>query len=257
MVSAYPLQECNVRCQNGTANLLLDHELDILGTQGKSVSTPPSESDDAVSRVALLFHSAALATLIVVSMVWRQHPRDNNNNDYAKVPLDASDADLESDESGLHPSSSSSGLARTPNLLIRRVWKPSLMALAASLVATSLLAGASKPLPSAATALSLLLGANGILFALANWVPYALIAHEASAQGRARALLAAEGDPADDEDDTPALLAVHNMAIAAPQIGASVASWLLMQGLAGLGLEQRVVWIFVMCVPSALWAAFL
>jgi hypothetical protein len=47
------------------------------------------------------------------------------------------------------------------------------------------------------------------------------------------------------------------MAIAAPQIAASVASWLVMQGLAVLGLEQHVVWIFVMCIPFALWAAYL
>lgn len=58
-------------------------------------------------------------------------------------------------------------------------------------------------------------------------------------------------------DDTPLLLAVHNMAITVPQIVASVASWVLMQLLALFGLEQDVVWIFAICIPPALWAACL
>ena len=201
-----------------------------------------------MSRVALLFHTAALATLVIVSMVWR---RSGNRNDHAKTRLDAY---ADNDETGIHHGS---GIACTHDILMHRVWKPCLAALVASLVGTCLLADAATLSPPAATTISLLLGANGILFALANWVPYALIAHEASAQARSRVMMTAEGDTMDDEDDTPKLLAVHNMAITVPQMVASVTSWLVMQGLAVLGLEQNVVWIFVMCIPSALWAACL
>lgn len=70
-------------------------------------------------------------------------------------------------------------------------------------------------------------------------------------------MLTVEGDPVDHEDATPGLLAVHMMAITAPQIVAAIASWLLMQGLAILGFEEHAVWNFVMCVPAALWAACL
>lgn len=109
-------------------------------------------------------------------------------------------------------------------------------------------------------------------------MPYALIACEASAQARSKLLamtesgvttngddipmLPAAGDDSDSgisefHDDTPLLLAVHNMAITVPQIVASFASWVLMQLLALSGLEQDVVWIFALCIPPALWAACL
>ena len=240
---------CDPRRKRDTTDLLSDKKPNISDIQGKPPSTPPSASANAVSRVALLFHTAALVTLVIVSMVWR---RSGNRNDHAKTQLDA---DADEDETGIHHGS---GLAGTRDVLMRRVWKPCLAALAVSLVGTCLLAGVATPSPPVVTAISLLLGANGMLFALANWVPYALIAHEASAQARSRVMMTAEGDTIDDDDDdTPRLLAVHNMAITVPQMVASVTSWLLMQGLTVLGLEQNVVWIFVMCIPSALWAACL
>ena len=218
-----------------TADRLSDDGPNISDFQDKPPSTLTSTSGNAVSRVALLFNTAALVTLIIVSLVWRR-PASSKNG-------------------------SGSALTRTRDVLMRWVWKPCLAVLGASLLATSLLTASSvtTPFPApTATAISLLLGANGMLFALANWVPYALIAGEASAQARSRAFMKAEGDDiVDDEDNTPRLLAVHNVAITVPQIVASVASWLLMQGLALLGVEQNIVWIFVMCIPSALWAACL
>jgi len=200
--------------------------------------------------VALLFHTASLATLVVASIIWR-HSAAN------PAPLDPDD---HSDNERAGVDSRNRSLGRARDILIRRVWKPSLAILAASLVATCLLVRFSPPAaPAATTMISLLLGANGMFFALANWVPYALIADEASAQARVKAIVVAAGGGGgrEDEDDTPKLLAVHNMAITAPQIVASAASWLLMQGLAILGLEQRVVWLFVMSIPAAMWAAFL
>jgi hypothetical protein len=85
---------------------------------------------------------------------------------------------------------------------------------------------------------------------------------DASADEDGIAMLPAVGDDggpdnADFHDDTPLLLAVHNMAITVPQIVASVASWVLMQFLALFGLDQDVVWVFALCIPPALWAACL
>lgn len=219
-----------------------------------------------MSRVALLFHTAALVTLVIVSIVWRRsgNPRQTH-------------AELD-DDSMLHRHNIK--LSHTRNTLMGWVWRPSLAALAASLTGICLLVFmATRPFSSTiATTVSLLLGGNGILFALSNWVPYALIACEASAQARSRLLAVAEsgaitdgddismlpsvgddGPSGDSEfhDDTPLLLAVHNMAITVPQIVASVASWVLMQLLALFGLEQDIVWVFALCVPPALWAACL
>lgn len=219
-----------------------------------------------MSRVALLFHTAALVTVVIVSIVWRQ----SGNPSYTHAATD--------DEGILRRYSIK--LAHTRNTLMGWIWRPSLAVLAASLTGICLLVFmATRPFSSTiATTVSLLLGGNGILFALSNWVPYALIACEASAQARSKLLamtesgvttngddipmLPAAGDDNDSgnsefHDDTPLLLAVHNMAITVPQIVASFASWVLMQLLALSGLEQDVVWIFALCIPPALWAACL
>lgn len=223
-----------------------------------------------MSRVALLFHTLALVTLVAVSIVWRR-PEDRTH--FTKRQSHA-----ESDDEGILYRHNIK-LAHTRNTLMGWVWRPSLAALAASLAGICLLVSeATRPFSSTiATTISLLLGGNGILFALSNWVPYALIASEASAQARSRLLALAEdsasatdeadipmlpangeggdSDSAKFHDDTPLLLAVHNMAITVPQIVASVASWVLMQLLALFGLEQDVVWVFALCIPPALWAA--
>lgn len=219
-----------------------------------------------MSRVALLFHTTALVTLVTVSIVWQRSGKPKQTH---------AETDYE-DMLRRH----SIKLAHTRNTLMGWVWRPSLAALAASLAGICLFVFmATRPFSfTIATTVSLLLGGNGILFALSNWVPYALIACEASAQARSRLLAMAENActteedgipmlPADGEegdsdnaelhDETPILLAVHNMAITVPQIVASVASWVLMQLLALFGLEQDVVWVFALCIPPALWAACL
>lgn len=224
-----------------------------------------------MSRVALLFHSAALVTLVVVSMVWRRSV--NRSAFTGRQPDTETD-----DETTLHHHSIK--LAHTRNKLMRWVWRPSLAALAASLTGICLLIlMATRPFsPTIATTVSLLLGGNGILFALSNWVPYALIACEASAQAQSQLLTIAgdniatsetgimslqadadevESDHGNFQDDTPLLLAFHNMAITVPQIVASVASWFLMQLLTLFGFERDVVWVFTLCIPPALWAACL
>ncbi|KAK6218312.1 hypothetical protein LQW54_002841 [Pestalotiopsis sp. IQ-011] len=163
----------------------------------------------------------------------------------------------------------------TRKTLWREVWRPSLLGLAVSLtatVATGLL------LQSTTTALitSVLLGSNGFLFSLANWVPYTLIAYEAAVQARARMAQSCPRDDAvyaaneekdgaldedgnsnqeyDDEHSTSRLLAVHNMSITVPQIMALVVVWLLDQGLDALGMSPDVLWTLGICIPVLTWA---
>ncbi|KAF7530194.1 hypothetical protein G7054_g9638 [Neopestalotiopsis clavispora] len=169
----------------------------------------------------------------------------------------------------------------TRKTLWREVWRPSLLGLAISLTATI----ATSLLPqSTSTALitSLLLGSNGLLFSLANWVPYTLIACEAAVHARARmsepTQLGGAGHATEEEKDgpdgkdgtrtddgnynvealgefsTPRLLAVHNMSITIPQITALVVVWFLDQGLEALGMAPDVLWTFGLCIPALIWA---
>jgi hypothetical protein len=170
------------------------------------------------------------------------------------------------------------------------VWKPALLCLAASVIATTILVAIAPQASSAITAASILLGANGALFGLSNWVPYSLIAYEASMRARSQLMRKAKrkqdmaftlSDSCDDDsdfgdekgngtanmwgedgeedhaDETPVLLAVHNMAITVPQVVAAVVSWLLMNALDAMGIQQNIWWIYAMSVPAALWAACL
>lgn len=184
---------------------------------------------------------------------------------------------------GKHPDArdASPTLEVSRKTLWREVWRPSLLGLAASL--TAIIATGFLP-RSTITALmtSVLLGSNGFLFSLANWVPYTLIAYEASIQARTRMVQSCPRDDAlntaneekegpldkdgaaredinskeepDDEHSTPRLLAVHNMSITVPQIMALVVVWLLDQGLDALGMSPDVLWTFGICIPILIWA---
>ncbi|ETS75360.1 hypothetical protein PFICI_12304 [Pestalotiopsis fici W106-1] len=172
-------------------------------------------------------------------------------------------------------------LETTRQTLWREIWRPSLLGLAISLVAT-IVTNLFPKSTSTALMTSLFLGSNGLLFSLANWVPYTLIAYEAAVRARARTANSPRPNqnqnPAnhekdgpsndqapgnedenpdtecDDDHSTPRLLAVHNMSITVPQIMALVVVWLLDQGLDALGMVPDVLWTFVLCVPALIWA---
>jgi hypothetical protein len=91
----------------------------------------------------------------------------------------------------------------------------------------------------------LLLSAIGSIFALANWIPYALIAYEVSILDE------------DQEQNTAMLLAVHNAAICLPQIIASGIGWVLVAVVESLGYRFRFSLAFLACVPACLLAAYL
>ena len=107
-------------------------------------------------------------------------------------------------------------------------------------------------------AVSMMLAATGVLFSISNWIPYALIALEISTRSRAKH---ANGSQREVEsvrtDDTLAILAIHNMSITVPQIIASILIWFATKGLELMGSQFNVAWVFLICSPPALIAAWL
>ncbi|KAI1820008.1 hypothetical protein F4861DRAFT_546130 [Xylaria intraflava] len=271
----------------------------------------------AVAGVALLFHTVSLLSLVLVSGVWESpsssihpSPKENAYDAEAQAMMNGFDsatekAEAESDnkegrssEAKSTASEMSSGntspggmevyIFRHRDLLARRVWRPALFVLAASVTSTTIIRSVAPQASSSITAISILLGANGALFGLSNWVPYTLIAYEAAARARSRLIRAGkenaptaawresfdydsdldedgaediheeDGEETEDHtDDTPILLTVHQMAITMPQVIAGIVSSLLMQYLDVLGVEQGVWWAFALSVPAAVWAACL
>lgn len=107
-------------------------------------------------------------------------------------------------------------------------------------------------------AMSLMLAATGILFAISNWIPYALIALEISTRSRTEAHVrdVRESETV-HQDDTLTILAIHNMSITIPQICASGMIWVATRGLELAGSHLEVSWIFLICSPPALIAAWM
>ncbi|KAI2642186.1 hypothetical protein GGS21DRAFT_293751 [Xylaria nigripes] len=283
---------------------------------GVKVSTIAQvDSRKAVSGVALLFHSLSLVSLVLVSGTWgRSSPPasptaqrkqgDSKRQTILDRPGDVtkttgavmeteepllSHMDIEGDDTASEVPSQISleaDIYRRRNVLARTVWRPALILLAASVLGTTAIIAAAPYASASIIVASILLGANGALFGLSNWVPYSLIAYEAASRAqfqsmnseKASALASSwrqsfEGSDEEDvveadaaswrdgdeahTDDTPVMLAVHQIAITLPQVIAGIASSLLMQVLEALGIEQGVWCIFALSVPAAIWAACL
>lgn len=113
---------------------------------------------------------------------------------------------------------------------------------------------------SSVTAASFLLGSVGVLFAVSNWIPHALIMHEISSL-RQRPEDGGQGiqSTSGGQDDTATLVAIHNMAICIPQIIAAGAVAVLFVVLSSPdNKEDQVSWAFLLTVPAALvgvWAS--
>ncbi|KAI1323992.1 hypothetical protein F5Y16DRAFT_424422 [Xylariaceae sp. FL0255] len=283
---------------------------------GPAINSAPPDTGKMVAAVALLFHSASLISLIFTSTVWGGNSsvtypvyyKDEENAEDQVTFKDTGggrekrEAEEEEEEFNtqtervkLHsgPGDEAASIAgpdlHRQNTLARRVWKFALLCLAASVTAVAVLVTTAPKRSATRTTISILLGANGALFGLSNWVPYSLIAYEASIWARTQFMRKAkrehdscfrlsessddisefgkergegvtdmwEGDGEEDRvDETPALLAVHNMAIMVPQVVAAVVSWLLINALDAMGIQQNV-WIYAISVPAAILAACL
>ncbi|KAI1433204.1 hypothetical protein GGR50DRAFT_517823 [Xylaria sp. CBS 124048] len=271
-------------------------------------TTAQVDHTKVVSGVALLFHSASLVGLVLVSAVWEGPSpsaslpvQEKGEGDIEEreilgsgsIPRERSrhaDMDNESDNTTLAITERSveANIFQRRNLLARRVWRPALLMLAGSIFGTTTLLTVAPQVSASVIIASILLGANGALFSLSNWVPYSLIAYEAATRARSRRTrrvyeeasvfgqqnsggdygfdkdglgetgnMVGESDEETHTDDTPILLAVHQMAITIPQVVAGIASSLLMKVLEALGIQQGVWCIFALSVPAAVWAACL
>jgi solute carrier family 45 protein 1/2/4 len=115
---------------------------------------------------------------------------------------------------------------RIPGFTLKRAWFGSLILFAGTTFST--------PWVRSVEAATALIGLVGVTWAMTLWAPWAIISAEISqrdAINRARkARLAALGNPAvpdeeeEEQDDAGVILGIHNMAIAAPQIIATVVS---------------------------------
>ena len=122
------------------------------------------------------------------------------------------------------------------------------------------------------TTATILVAFIGIPWAISNWAPFALIAAEISKREAIRRhqiraprtedgqLLASGEDPADGADQAGVVLGIHNVAIAAPQVIATLVSSLifkLLQKPRGSIGDDSVAWVLRFGGLAALVAAYL
>lgn len=106
---------------------------------------------------------------------------------------------------------------------------------------------------------ALILGLMGVVFSVANWVPYALIAIDVSVMHERKSSVEYADDSRRDEtqlDHITAVLAVHNGAICLPQILSSGTTSLAFWIMKYFHLKAAVSWVFLIIVPSLLLAAW-
>lgn len=151
---------------------------------------------------------------------------------------------------------------RIPGLTLRRAWLISHIALALCLWSTLFVRGT--------LGATILVAAVGVPWAVTNWAPFALIAAEISKRdairrglrappntAEGRALAAGRADPAADQAGV--VLGIHNVAVAAPQVIATLGSsaiFALLQKPRGQPGDDSVAWVLRVGGLCALAAAF-
>ncbi|EPE07305.1 general alpha-glucoside permease [Ophiostoma piceae UAMH 11346] len=106
-----------------------------------------------------------------------------------------------------------------PGFTLRRAWMYSLILFSGSMFCTVLV--------STVAAATVLIGLVGITWALTLWAPWAIISSEISHRDAQRRAVRGGREASDDDDEVDqagVILGIHNMAIAAPQIIATVGS---------------------------------
>ena len=153
---------------------------------------------------------------------------------------------------------------RIPGLTLRRTWIGSHLLFAFAMFATF----AVRTTQGATVLIAFL----GIPWALTNWAPFALIAAEISKRDAIRRhrirpppttdgqLLASGEDPAEGADQAGVVLGIHNVAIAAPQVIATLVSSAIFKALQkprGTPGDDSVAWVLRFGGVAALIAAYL
>jgi solute carrier family 45 protein 1/2/4 len=103
-----------------------------------------------------------------------------------------------------------------PGLTLRRAWLIAHLIFAGCMFSTLIVRSI-----AAATAL---IGIVGISWALTLWAPFAIISAEVSKRDALRRTRESQGEDVPPEDQAGLILGIHNMAVAAPQILATIGS---------------------------------
>lgn len=122
------------------------------------------------------------------------------------------------------------------------------------------------------TTATIIIGLTGIPWALTNWAPFALIAAEISKRDAIRRglrppprtlegqrLAAGRTDGDDSADQAGVVLGIHNVAIAAPQVLATVMSSFIFQALQkprGTAGDNSIAWVLRICSIFSIGAAW-
>lgn len=201
-----------------------------------------TESERAGAGVALVFHTAALSMTLILQSLCGAQTQTSTSRD-RRPWKEALGSTYESGT--LH--------CEEMKAQLFRLWSSSLFIGAAAMFGVWLTGDVD-------SIAALILGLMGVVFSMANWIPYALIAidvsvmHETQRSGMDDAEDFRRDGP--QLDHTTAVLVVHNCAICIPQIlssgTASLAFWIMKY----CHVKMAVSRIFLGTVPSLLLAAW-
>lgn len=102
---------------------------------------------------------------------------------------------------------------------------------------------------------TLLVSSLGFCWAMTQWAPYALISREMSRLENNDTEHATENDGVRNTGGVGAILGLHNVAIAGPQVIAAIECSLLFGIFETLGLKDEVGWVLRLTSLAALMAA--
>ena len=108
---------------------------------------------------------------------------------------------------------------------------------------------------SSSTSATVIVGIVGISWAVTIWAPFALISEEVAARQLNRRHQAILETIEDSSDQAGAIMGLHNMAIAAPQIIAALICSILFRLLQAAGVEDTIGWALRLGGIAALFAA--
>ena len=134
-----------------------------------------------------------------------------------------------------------------PGLTLQRTWTLAHILFAVCMFST-LFVGSS-------TSGTIIIGIVGISWAVTIWAPFALISEEVAARQLHRRHQAISGATEASTDQAGAIMGLHNVSIAAPQIVAALICSLLFRFLQAVGVEDTIGWAFRLGGISALIAA--
>lgn len=140
------------------------------------------------------------------------------------------------------------GLETVLGMSLPRIWELSLMLLAACMFTTFV----SWTVPVATG----IVAVAGVSWAIASWIPYAIISSEISQAAAQRDLVVSKGWQ-EIGDETAAILGLQNMAISVPQIVSALICAILFKVFEWVDIRDGAAWVFRLSGCAAFFAAYL